>query len=35
MKRSELDVWSENKEAKAAFQAIGFMTYKENMALKI
>ena len=33
--RLELDVWSENKEARAAYHALGFTTYNEKMALEI
>ncbi|MBT7913860.1 GNAT family N-acetyltransferase [Candidatus Bathyarchaeota archaeon] len=35
MTRLELDVWSENREAKRAFHALGFTTYNEQMAREI
>ena len=35
MSRLELDVWSENKEAKAAFQALGFTTFNEKMVKEL
>jgi ribosomal protein S18 acetylase RimI-like enzyme len=35
MAKLELDVWSENGKAKAAFHALGFTTYNEKMALEL
>lgn len=35
MSRLELDVWSDNREAKSAFYALGFTTYNEKMYIEI
>ena len=35
MSRLELDVWSDNRAAKSAFDALGFKTYNEKMFMEI
>lgn len=35
MDRMELDVWSDNRKAKATFEALGFATYSEKMTLDL